>query len=197
MMIDAPGEAVREGCRKHNLPQPFITIEPGWSIVGPAGVTLYRVGSVKHTENVRTYVAVDGGMPDNPVTPCTGASYQAVKATDPKERTLQAAIAGRCCESGDLVTKDALIQPVQAGICCVLPPAPITIPWPATITVLPRPPSSWCGMEGSAAGEAGKRSSWCRTICDFWNLDKETPCLETLFRTHDPHPGGAQCLDVS
>ena len=46
-MIDALGEAVREGCQKHNLPQPFITIEPGRSIVGPAGVTLYRVGKKK------------------------------------------------------------------------------------------------------------------------------------------------------
>lgn len=141
-MIDALGEAVREGCRKHNLPQPFITIEPGRSIVGPAGVTLYRVGSVKHIENVRTYVAVDGGMPDNPRYALYGASYQAVKATDPKgERTLRAAIAGKCCESGDLVTKDALIQPVQAGdLLCVFATGAYNYSMASNYNRLPRPP---------------------------------------------------------
>ena len=141
-MIDALGDAVREGCQKHNLPQPFITIEPGRSIVGPAGVTLYRVGSVKHIENVRTYVAVDGGMPDNPRYALYGASYQAVKATDPKgERTLRAAIAGKCCESGDLVTKDALIQPVQAGdLLCVFATGAYNYSMASNYNRLPRPP---------------------------------------------------------
>jgi diaminopimelate decarboxylase len=88
--------------------RPLLSTEPGRSIAAPAGLTLYRVGTIKHIEGVRTYVAVDGGMSDNlrPVT--YGARYEAflpARATAP--RPLVATIAGKHCEQGDLLVRDA------------------------------------------------------------------------------------------
>ena len=115
-MIAALAQAVEQGCQKYGLQRPFITIEPGRSIVGPAGVTVYTVGNVKQIKNVRTYISIDGGLPDNPRFALYGASYQVCSVADPQgAATLQATIAGKCCESGDLVTKDAWLQPVSAG----------------------------------------------------------------------------------
>ncbi|HET9730552.1 MAG TPA: diaminopimelate decarboxylase, partial [Acidimicrobiia bacterium] len=88
--------------------RPLLMVEPGRSIVAPAGVTLYTVGTVKRIPGVRTYVAIDGGMSDNlrPVT--YGARYEAFavdRAHD--DRDLLATIAGKHCEQGDLVVRDA------------------------------------------------------------------------------------------
>ncbi len=91
-------------------------IEPGRSIVGPAGVTLYTVGSVKEIPGVRTYVAVDGGMCDNPRYILYQSEYEAMvanKASQPRLRTVT--IAGKCCESGDLIGERMPLQEVQAG----------------------------------------------------------------------------------
>jgi diaminopimelate decarboxylase len=109
-------EAVKEKCSDRGIELPYILLEPGRSIVGEAGVTLYTVGSVKTIPGVRTYIAVDGGMTDNPRCALYGARYEAVAAQRAGgERTLHARIAGRCCESGDIVTEEADIQPVAAG----------------------------------------------------------------------------------
>jgi len=90
--------------------RPRLTVEPGRSIAAPAGLTLYRVGTVKRIPGVRTYVAVDGGMSDNlrPVT--YGARYEAFVPTRATAgRTLVATIAGKHCEQGDLVVRDATL----------------------------------------------------------------------------------------
>jgi diaminopimelate decarboxylase len=87
---------------------PLLTIEPGRSIVGPAGVAVYRVGSVKEITGVRTYVAVDGGMADNIRPTAYGARYTPVLANrvlDARDATV--AVAGKYCESGDVLVKDA------------------------------------------------------------------------------------------
>lgn len=141
-MIDALARAIDAGCKKYGLEMPFVTIEPGRSIVGPAGVTVYTVGNVKTIENVRTYVAVDGGLPDNPRYALYQASYEAVNAADPAgARTLHAAIAGKCCESGDLVTKDAQIQPVAPGDrLCVFATGAYNYSMASNYNRLPRPP---------------------------------------------------------
>jgi diaminopimelate decarboxylase len=88
--------------------RPLLMTEPGRSIVGPAGVTLYRIGTIKEIPGVRTYVAVDGGMSDNlrPVT--YGAEYEAfLPARVRASRPFVATVAGKHCEQGDLLVRDA------------------------------------------------------------------------------------------
>ncbi len=95
---------------------PFILIEPGRSIVGVAGVTLYTVGNVKHIPDVRTFVSVDGGMTDNPRYALYRSDYEIVCADRAEEdRTEIVTVAGKCCESGDLIQENTKLQPVKAG----------------------------------------------------------------------------------
>lgn len=92
--------------RAHSAPQ--LMVEPGRSIAAPAGLTLYRVGTIKHIAGVRTYVAVDGGMSDNPRPALYGAAYEAfVPARATADRPLVATIAGKHCEQGDVLVRDA------------------------------------------------------------------------------------------
>jgi diaminopimelate decarboxylase len=107
---------VKETCSKRNMELPFILIEPGRSIVAESGITLYTVGSVKDIPGVRTYVSVDGGMTDNPRYALYQAEYDAVianKASLPKTKNVT--IAGRCCESGDLIQENIAMQETRAG----------------------------------------------------------------------------------
>lgn len=106
-------EAVRDACAEHDYPAPALFLEPGRSVVGPAGVTLYTVGAIKRIPGVRTYVAVDGGMYENPRPALYGARYEAVVADRPDEPPTQVvALAGRCCESGDVLIWEAHLPPV-------------------------------------------------------------------------------------
>ena len=107
--------------RKHNYPLPEIWIEPGRSLVGDAGTSLYTTGSTKEVPGVRTYIAVDGGMSDNIRPALYGAKYTAVSANrmdEPHDNLVT--IAGKCCESGDkLIEKAHLAQPAQGDIIAV------------------------------------------------------------------------------
>jgi diaminopimelate decarboxylase len=98
-----------DACARASLdPVPRLTVEAGRSIAAPAGVTLYRVGTMKTIPGVRTYVAVDGGMSDNPRPATYGAKYEAfVPARVGSERGLVATVAGKHCEQGDLLVRDA------------------------------------------------------------------------------------------
>jgi diaminopimelate decarboxylase len=88
--------------------KPRLMAEPGRSIAATAGITLYRVGTIKHVTGVRTYVAVDGGMSDNLRPMAYGARYEAfVPARATAERTLVATLAGKHCEQGDVLVRDA------------------------------------------------------------------------------------------
>lgn len=140
-VIDTMAQAVKEGCRQHGLEVPKVIIEPGRSIVGPAGITAYTVGSVKQIPGGRIYAAVDGGMPDNPRYALYGAAYQAAKASDPASpRTMTVAIAGKCCESGDLITKEARVQPLVPGdILAVFATGAYTYSMASNYNRLPRP----------------------------------------------------------
>jgi diaminopimelate decarboxylase len=90
--------------------KPRITVEPGRSIAARAGVTLYRVGTIKHVTGVRTYVAVDGGMSDNLRPMAYGARYEAfLPARATAERAFVATVAGKHCEQGDLLVRDATL----------------------------------------------------------------------------------------
>lgn len=107
---------VKETCKRLKLNIPFIMIEPGRAIVGPAGTTLYTVGAVKTIPGIRNYVSVDGGMTDNPRYILYQSEYSiAVANKIDKPADYVATIAGRCCESGDLIQEDAKIQTPEAG----------------------------------------------------------------------------------
>ncbi len=118
-----PGEYVRltlsaleSACRKKGLKKPYVIFEPGRSIIGEAGLTLYTVGVVKDIPGIRKYVDIDGGMTDNPRFILYGSKYDftlANRAGD--DKTDKVSIAGRCCESGDMLAKDIMLQPAVRG----------------------------------------------------------------------------------
>ncbi len=98
------------------FPEPFVLFEPGRSIVGGAGLTLYTVMARKTIPNIRTYVLVDGGMCDNPRYALYQSRYEALvanKADQPRSETVT--IGGKCCESGDLIGEHMPLQNAEAG----------------------------------------------------------------------------------
>lgn len=114
--MEAVSAKIGEKCIEYGINQPKIYIEPGRSIAGEAGITLYTVGNIKEIPNVRSYVSIDGGMFDNP----RYALYQsdhtcliANKAAQPADYV--ATIAGKCCESGDLIQEHTHIQKPEIG----------------------------------------------------------------------------------
>jgi diaminopimelate decarboxylase len=102
-------DEVCDAARRIGLAElPRLTIEPGRSIIGTAGVAVYRVGSIKEIPGVRTYVAVDGGMADNMRPTAYGAVYTPLLANRADEEAdASVAVAGKYCESGDVLVKDA------------------------------------------------------------------------------------------
>ena len=102
-------QTVHDACRTSGIPaDTVITAEPGRSIAAAAAMTLYRVGTIKDVPGVRTYVAVDGGMSDNPRPVLYGSGYEAFlprHGTAPRPRPVR--IVGKHCESGDVVVADA------------------------------------------------------------------------------------------
>lgn len=109
-------EVVKSTCSELGISLPYIFIEPGRSIAAPAGITLYTVGARKEIPNIRTYVSIDGGMADNPRYILYQSEYEAIvanKAT--QERTEKVTIAGRCCESGDLIGENMPLQHAESG----------------------------------------------------------------------------------
>lgn len=116
-------DAVVAGAAHHGVATPRLLVEPGRSVVGRMGVTCYSVGTVKEVPGVRTYVAVDGGMSDNLRTALYGARYETLLADRPAAaRPLHAHVAGKHCESGDIVVTDArLPADVAPGDLLVTP----------------------------------------------------------------------------
>lgn len=109
-------ETVKETAKKRGIEIPFILMEPGRSIVAPAGITLYTVGGIKDIKNVRKYVSVDGGMVDNPRYILYESEYDAVVANKADaEKTQKVTIAGKCCESGDILAKDIMMPEIEVG----------------------------------------------------------------------------------
>lgn len=140
--IKAVADVVERICTEKGLVQPRILMEPGRSIVGNAGVTLYTVGMVKDIPNVRKYVAVDGGMADNPRYIMYDAEYSAVianKAGNNPNETVT--LCGRCCESGDILIKDAVLPSAEVGdIMCVLSTGAYNYSMASNYNRIPRPP---------------------------------------------------------
>ncbi len=99
-----------------HLPLPFLLIEPGRSIVAEAGITLYTVGTIKDIPRVKKYVAVDGGMFDNPRYALYQSKYSVVLANRANEETTElVSIAGKCCESGDLIAVNVHLPKAKTG----------------------------------------------------------------------------------
>jgi diaminopimelate decarboxylase len=114
--------AVRAGAEKHGMSMPRLFVEPGRSIAGKAAVTAYTVGTVKVIPGVRTYVAVDGGMSDNLRPMLYDSKYEALLANKVEEpATDVVTVAGKHCESGDVLVRDVHIAPPEPGDILVTP----------------------------------------------------------------------------
>lgn len=108
--------ALKDAVSKNNIKKPFLILEPGRSIVGEAGVTLYSAGNVKNIKDVKNYVSVDGGMFDNPRFALYQAKYSVVAAERMNEQpTIKYTIAGKCCESGDIIAENCYLPTVKSG----------------------------------------------------------------------------------
>jgi len=119
---EAIASTIISKCQELELPLPRLTVEPVRAIAGPAGVALYQVGVVKDIPGVRCYVSVDGGMADNIRPALYGAQYEAVVANKASEvETKKVTIAGKFCESGDILVKDINLPPVSAGDIIAIP----------------------------------------------------------------------------
>jgi len=119
-MVRDVAAAVVVAAKTHRFDLPELTIEPGRSIVGPAGVALYRVGSVKN--GARTYVAVDGGMADNIRPTAYGATYTAALANRANDASdAEVAIAGKYCETGDILIQRVELPMPRVGDLIAIP----------------------------------------------------------------------------
>lgn len=120
--IKALSEHLNAKCDELDYPVPAIMLEPGRSSVATAGLTLYTTGGVKTIEGYRSYVTVDGGMPDNPRYALYKARYTVLLANrmnDPSD--FKCSVCGRCCESGDLIQENIMLpEPVRGDIVAVL-----------------------------------------------------------------------------
>ena len=117
-------ESINKNCERLNLIKPTLYIEPGRSLVCRAGVSLYTIGSSKKIEGIRKYIAVDGGMADNPRPSMYEAKYSAQIANAKLENKPElVTVAGKFCESGDILIKDVCFD----GIGCTISTASTSI----------------------------------------------------------------------
>ena len=144
------GLLVQETCRELEIPVPVILMEPGRSIVADAGVTLYTVSSIKTIPGFRNYVAVDGGMTDNPRYTLYQAPYTVLPADRMKdERDFVCTVAGRCCESGDLLQENvALPRPCRGDLVAVLTTGAYNFSMASNYNRVPRPAVVLLGEKG-------------------------------------------------
>ncbi len=153
-------EVVKTVAKKRGLDVPFILMEPGRSISAPAGLTLYTVGAIKDIKNVRKYLSVDGGMSDNPRFIMYDAEYTAVIANKAgNANNDKVTIAGKCCESGDILIKDAMIQKAESGdILAVLATGAYNFSMASNYNRIPRP--AMVAVSGGKAKVIVKRESY-------------------------------------
>lgn len=121
---EAITRGLKDGCRQWRLAEPGLVIEPGRSIVGRAGVAFYTVGAIKKIPGVRCYVSVDGGMADNIRPALYGARYEVMVANKPLEKAGEkVTLAGKFCESGDILVQDIDLPELGPGDVVALPAA--------------------------------------------------------------------------
>lgn len=133
--------AVKARCADLGLGEPTLVVEPGRSIVGRAGVALYTVGAIKDIPTVRKYVSLDGGMGDNIRPALYGAAYEAVVANRMNEPPVEVVtLAGKYCESGDVLVQDVKLPSVEPGDVVAIPASGAYAPSMASVYNLnPRP----------------------------------------------------------
>lgn len=132
---------IKEGCKTFGIDMPDIIMEPGRSIVADAGITLYTVGSVKEIKGYKNYVSIDGGMPDNPRYALYQSLYTVINASRASEKAdYECTIAGRCCESGDLIGENVLLaKPTRGEVLAVLVTGAYNYSMASNYNKIPRP----------------------------------------------------------
>ena len=115
--------SIKESCDKYGFYIPKITLEPGRALIGRAGVSIYRVGSIKKIPSVRNYISVDGGMGDNIRPALYGSEYSVFSITkvNQKDNLLKSTVSGKFCESGDILAKDVMLPNPQINDLLALP----------------------------------------------------------------------------
>ena len=122
VFAEAIAAKITNKCQELQLALPQLIVEPGRAIVGQAGVALYKVGTIKDIPSVRRYISVDGGMADNIRPALYGAKYEAVVANKMLEgETGKVTIAGKFCESGDILVRDINLPPVSTDDIIAIP----------------------------------------------------------------------------
>ena len=134
--------AMSATCGELGMELPTLVIEPGRSIIGPSGVALYRVGAIKDIPGVRKYVSVDGGMGDNIRPALYQAKYEVLVANKANDEPVEkVTIAGKYCESGDLLASDVMLPQIESGDLLAIPAAGAYCPSMASnYNHNPRPP---------------------------------------------------------
>ena len=135
-------EEIQRICAELSIQQPDILMEPGRSIVADSGMTLYTVGSVKTITGYKSYVSIDGGMTDNIRYALYESDYTALLANRAKDPVdFCATIAGRCCESGDIIQEDVMLpRPVRGDTLAVLVTGAYNYAMASNYNRIPRPP---------------------------------------------------------
>lgn len=122
--VDVIASAIESACEQHQLAVPTVVIEPGRALAGPAGVAVYTLGARKELPEIRTYISVDGGMADNIRPALYDASYTAVIANREDSSTMEeVTIAGKYCESGDILIEKVSLPSPQEGDLLAIPAA--------------------------------------------------------------------------
>ena len=140
--MEAVSRILHEEAEKLSLPLPFILMEPGRSIVADAGITLYRVSNVKVIEGYKNYVAIDGGMTDNPRYALYESKYTVLLANRmEEEKTFTCDVVGRCCESGDIIQPAVTMpEPNRGDIVAVCTTGAYNYSMASNYNRIPRPP---------------------------------------------------------
>lgn len=166
--IRAIARVFYEICARRNIPAPAVLMEPGRSIVGDAGLTLYTVGGTKTIPGFKNYVSVDGGMSDNPRYTLYQAEYTILAA----DRMGDAAdgnytVAGRCCESGDLIQENVPLPRLERGdLLAVCTTGAYNYSMASNYNRIPRPPVVFIGETGPY--EAVRRETMAdMLLCDM------------------------------
>ena len=133
---------VRSLCGELGLSEPMVLMEPGRSIVADAGMTLYTVQAVKTIPGYRRYVSIDGGMTDNPRYALYRSAYTVLAAEHMGEESDGVyTVAGRCCESGDMVQEEVALPPLKRGdILAVCTTGAYNHSMASCYNAVPRPP---------------------------------------------------------
>lgn len=144
------GLRIDQICREFDLTPPAILMEPGRSIVADAGMTLYSVASIKKIKHFKNYVAIDGGMTDNPRYTLYGSDYTVLPANRMHDvRNFFCTVAGCCCESGDLIQENVLLpEPNRGDLIAVLTTGAYNYSMASNYNRVPRPPVVMIGENG-------------------------------------------------